>query len=216
MKKGAIFDQDGLLFDTEQLYFQSWHKAAQQLGVTISNDFCYAVSGSSGEGMLNIIRHHVPAADPEQLRDLCLALCEEEQKKHLPEKPGIHQILEYFHQNGLKIAVASSSPKAQVERNLTTAGIRNYFDAVVSGQEVTHGKPHPEIFQRAAAELGLNPEDCYVFEDSFNGVRAGHAAGCCTVMIPDLVQPNEELSQQYDFCCQDFFQVLNKLENDEL
>lgn len=216
MKKGVIFDQDGILFDTEQVYFKSWKKAGAQMGFPVPDEFCYAVSGSSGQGMLDIIRRHFPDADPAAYRDLCFAICMEEQNKYLPEKPGLHEITAFFRQKGLKMAVASSSKLAQVERNLTTAGIREDIAAVITGESVTHGKPDPEIFLRAAELLGLAPEDCYVFEDSYNGVRAGHAAGCCTVMIPDLIQPDEEISQLYDRCCKDFFQVIELIEQGDL
>ena len=68
-----------------------------------------------------------------------------------------------------------------------------YFDAVVSGEDVTHGKPAPDIFLLAANRLGCNPADCYVFEDGINGVRAGLAAGCTTIMVPDTVLPTDEV-----------------------
>ena len=91
------------------------------------------------------------------------------------------------------MAVASSSLPGQIEANLRGAGIRDYFDAVVSGTEVERGKPAPDIFLRAAERIGCRAEDCFVFEDSENGVRAGHAAGCITVMVPDMIDPSETI-----------------------
>lgn len=82
-----------------------------------------------------------------------------------------------------------------IENNLRVAGIEDYFTAVVSGSQVEHGKPAPDIFLYAAERLCLAPEDCYVFEDSFNGIRAGVAAGCFTIMIPDLFEPTDEIRQ---------------------
>ena len=111
----------------------------------------------------------------------------------MPEKPGLHEILDNFAGKGIKMAVASSSDREQVENNLALTGIRHYFQAVVNGAEVEKGKPNPDIFLLAADRLGLPPESCYVFEDSLSGIRAGHAAGCLPVMIPDLVQPPEEI-----------------------
>ena len=93
----------------------------------------------------------------------------------------------------LLIFTASSSDRKDIEENLKTAGIRDYFRAVVGGDQVEKGKPDPEIFLRAAKALELSPEDCYIFEDSFNGIRAAHAAGGMAVMIPDQVQPDEEI-----------------------
>ena len=105
--------------------------------------------------------------------------------------PGLHEIIAYFHKNGLKLAVASSSDKDIIRNNLSKSDVLQYFDVLVSGQEVEHGKPAPDIFLLAARELGLDPADCYVFEDGINGVEAGLAAGCATIMIPDLLQPTE-------------------------
>lgn len=193
MKKGAIFDMDGLLFDTERLYRDSWVILAKEFGQVPNPDFPAAVCGSSGDLMLEFIREYYPEVDAEALRDACIKRVNTCLEKSVPEKPGIHEILPYLKENDVKIAVASSSPMETIESNLKRTGIAKYFDAVVSGQEVEHGKPFPDIFILAAERLGLNPEDCYVFEDGNNGIHAGAAAGCTTVMIPDLTEPNEEL-----------------------
>ena len=109
-------------------------------------------------------------------------------------KPGAGELLEYLSAQGVNIAVASSSGRARILSNLRATGLERFFDAVVSGQQVERGKPEPDIFLLAAKEIGCPPEDCYVFEDSLNGVRAGMAAGCTTVMVPDLVPPLEDLA----------------------
>ena len=111
----------------------------------------------------------------------------------MPEKPGIHEMLSFMKENGVRIAVASSSPMETIQSNLERTGILSFFDVITSGQEVEKGKPEPDIFLLAAQRLELEPEDCYVFEDGSNGIHAGAAAGCATVMIPDLTEPNEEL-----------------------
>lgn len=215
MKKAAIFDQDGLMFDTEKLYTLSWYEAGEKFGVFVPEEFTHAVSGSSGEGMMSIIRHYIPALTvPEDFWECCKTLCIEKQNQYLPEKPGLHEILEFFKENGVKMAVASSSPRAQVDRNLEKAGVRQYFDAVVSGEEVANGKPAPDIFLRAAEQLGIAPTDCYVFEDSVNGIRAGVAAGCLSVMIPDITQPDEELRGICGDVCESLIEVIDHILND--
>ena len=83
---------------------------------------------------------------------------------------------------------------AVIEEKLQQSGIISYFDVLIGGDEVIKGKPDPEIFLKAAAALQVPIEECYVFEDSFNGVRAGAASGALTVMIPDQVPPNDEIS----------------------
>ena len=111
------------------------------------------------------------------------------------------------------MAVASSSHRHQVQANLQRSGIGTFFDAVVAKEDVSQGKPDPEIFLTAAKQLGLAPSDCYVFEDSFNGVRAGHAAGCCTIMIPDLLQPDQEIARYYDACFPDLLTAAEQIKN---
>lgn len=213
MKKGAIFDQDGLMFDTEAIFSLAWAQAGETLGVVIPDGFRAAVSGSGPEIAKRIIRDWIPEADPGALLELTYRISYEIQGRTLPEKPGLHDILEFFRANGVKMAVASSSHRLPVERNLERSGVRSYFDAVVTGEDVSRGKPHPEAFLTAAERLGLSPSDCYVFEDSFNGVRAGHAAGCCTVMIPDLLQPDEEIAQCCDACFPDLLTAVEQIRN---
>ena len=112
---------------------------------------------------------------------------------------------------GLPRIVASSSPRNMIEMNLQTTGTARYFHDVVSGTEVAHSKPAPDTFLLAAEKLHLDPHDCLVLEDSFNGVRAGRAAGCVTVMVPDLMQPTEEIAQLYDRKCEDLLEVRDLL-----
>ena len=213
MKKGAIFDQDGLMFDTEAIFSLAWAQAGETLGFVIPDGFRAAVSGSSPENMRRIIRDRIPGADPDTLMELTYRISYEIQSRTLPEKPGLHEILDFFRAHGVKMAVASSSHRLPVERNLERSGVRPYFEAVVTGEDVSRGKPDPEAFLTAAERLGLSPADCYVFEDSFNGVRAGHAAGCCTVMIPDLFRPDGEIAKYYDACFPDLLTAMEQIKN---
>lgn len=195
MKKGAIFDMDGLLLDTERLYQESWVEMAKQFGQTPDPAFPPAVSGTSGEGMREVIRRYYPAVDAHAFQAGCMARVDGIlDRQGPPVKPGARELLEYLRARGVKIAVASSSGRERISANLRAAGLERFFDAVVSGQQVERGKPEPDIFLLAAREIGCPPEDCYVFEDSINGVRAGMAAGCVTVMVPDLVPPPEGLA----------------------
>lgn len=195
MKQGAIFDMDGLLFDTERMYRDSWKQSAQQFGLVHNPDFPRTVCGSSGAHMREIILQYYPQVDAKAFADDCILRVERKLETHVPEKTGVRDILQYFKQHGVRVAVASSSKRATVLHNLKQADILSYFDAVVSGDQVTHGKPAPDIFLLAAQQIGCEPENCYVFEDGTNGIRAGAAAGCTTIMIPDLTPPNAQLEQ---------------------
>ena len=193
--RGAIFDMDGLLLDTERLYQESWVEMAKQFGQTPDPFFPAAVSGTSGEGMLEVIHTHYPKVDPNAFREGCIARVDALlDSQGAPLKPGAREILAFLQAWGVKLAAASSSGRERILKNFRYTRLDRFFDAVVSGQEVAHGKPEPDIFLLAAGKIDCSPADCYVFEDSVNGIRAGIAAGCVTVMVPDLVQPPEGLA----------------------
>lgn len=211
MKKGAIFDQDGLMFDTETIYEECWFSVADEMGITIPEGYFTGIRGSSGENLMNKIRAFLPGVDVDTYVKKVYTRSFEIQDTRLPEKKGLRELLAFFHENGVKMCVASSTERSRVEKNMRKSGILHYFDNLTCGDEVSQGKPDPEIFLKAAEKMGLAPEDCYVFEDSYNGIRAGHAAGCCTVMIPDKIGPDEEIRSLYDLCCKDLNEVVKEI-----
>ena len=123
---------------------------------------------------------------------------------------GVKEILEFFRAEGFKMAVASSSPTKMIKRNLKTSGLEEYFSEVVGADMVENGKPAPDIFLLAAKKLGLPPEECYVFEDSYNGIRGGAAAGCRTIMVVDTAPPTDEMKK---LCAGIFDNLSEALEN---
>ncbi len=193
MKYGAIFDMDGLLVDSEKLYQRIWIDQADERGIELSPDFVKEVSGTNGVLRENIINKHFHTDEGKAIVAENLKRGKEELQKHVPLKTGVREILKFFHDQGIRMAVASSNYEDQIRSNLERSGISPYFDAIVSGCEITHGKPAPDIFLKAAEKLELDPHDCYVFEDSLNGIRAAHTAGCAPVMIPDMMEPTEEI-----------------------
>lgn len=213
MKKGAIFDHDGLMFDTEIIFHRAWTQAGEQLGMTVPAGFLTAVSGSCKEAQRRIIEEWIPGIDSQAFQALTYEISFGIQSRGVPEKPGLREILEYFRSQGVKMAVGSSSRRQPIEGNLQRGGVRSYFEAVVTEEDISQGKPDPEVFLTAARRLGLSPSDCYVFEDSFNGIRAGHAAGCRTIMIPDLRQPDEEIAEYYDACFPDLSAALEAIKS---
>lgn len=195
MQAGGIFDMDGLLLDTERIYQESWVELAVQFGQTPDPAFPSAVSGTSGQGMRELIRRYYPAVDPRAFAAGCIARVDHIlDTQGAPVKPGAREILEFLRSRGIPTAVASSSGRDRILANLRQTGLESLFDAVVSGQEVARGKPEPDIFLLAAERIGRPAAACYVFEDSANGVRAGMAAGCVTVMVPDTVPPPRGLA----------------------
>lgn len=212
MIRGVIFDMDGLMFDTERIWTTLWAPALEQLGQPApTDDFVAGARGLAGENMLHYLAKHYPAVDPRLLLDTVNGIGKTALANGAPAKPGLYELLEYLDQAGLPRVVASSSSHETIDRYLRIAGIERYFSGRISGQDVQYSKPNPAIFLKAAQVLGLPPQDCLVLEDSFNGVRAGHASGAVTVMVPDLAQPDAEIRQLYNACCRDLLEVRDLL-----
>ena len=216
MKKGAIFDMDGLMFDTEALWQQGWRMLAKKYGYEPSADFGREISGTSGEVMIGVVKKHYEGIDAEKFineeRAYVTGLLEEE----VPVKEGLFVLLDFLKEHGVKMAVASSSRKEMILGNLRKAGCGEYFDAVISSTEVARAKPEPDVFLAAAKEIGLPAEECYVLEDSFGGVRAGHAAGAVTIMVPDQVQPTDEIRSLATGVYENLAKVAEAIKNGEI
>ena len=213
MKHGAIFDMDGLLVDSERMYQQVWIDQANEMGIELGPDFINEVSGTNGVLRENIINKHFHTDEGKAIVAENLKRGKEKLQKHVPLKTGVREILKFLYDQGIRIAVASSNYEDQIRSNLEKSGIAPYFDAIVSGSEITHGKPAPDIFLKAAELLGEKPGNCVVIEDSFNGIRAAKAAGMTAIMVPDQLIPDEEISKLADFVLPSLVVVKDRLES---
>ena len=193
MKHGAIFDMDGTLLDTERFYRKGWLEVADDFGYERKPELAVAMSGSNSKRTPEILKKFYPGVDAEEYARRVREMVRIESEKELKLMSGVKEILDYFKSQGVLMAVASSSRISRVEANVKRSGIWDYFKIVLGGDQIKDGKPAPDIFIKAADELGLDPVDCYVFEDSINGVHAGYAAGCETIMIEDLTAPTDEI-----------------------
>ncbi|MBR2669157.1 MAG: HAD family phosphatase [Solobacterium sp.] len=211
MKAGAIFDMDGLMFDTERLYQENWQKIANEMGIVLPGRFAREICGTNGDMLRGIVKKYYHTEDPDGLFQSVVKGVEEMVKKQVPVKPGLFEILEFFRENGVKMAVASSSYPEVIRHNIKTSNTEQFFDAVVSGSLVGRGKPFPDVFLYAAEQLSLDPKDCYVFEDSINGVLAGLEAGCETIMVPDYAEPNETILSSNAHICASLLEALEQI-----
>lgn len=212
--KGAIFDMDGLMFDTERLWQKNWHAIADEMGVVLDPQFGKDICGTSGKLMSSVVEKYYHVADGSGIAKECTDRVHADLEKEVPEKPGIHEILKWLKEKGFRIAVASSSPRELIERNLRMTDTLQYIDCCCSGTEVKHGKPAPDLFLLAAQQIGIDPSECYVFEDAYNGIRAAYAAGTKGIMVPDTQEPDGEMKEKAHAICHDLLEALEILKKE--
>lgn len=195
MIEAVLFDMDGLMFDTERMFQKAWVQAGTEMGVPMHEGVVDRMRGRNQAGCAAVCREVFGEEfDFPAMRTRCRQLMAEWiERDGLPEKEGLHPLLEELQRRNIPAVLATSTTRDSAWGHLVKAGVDSYFCGAVCGDEVTHSKPDPEVFLKAAAVAGKEPEHCMVLEDSFAGVRAGAAAGCFTVMVPDLSQPDEEL-----------------------
>ena len=184
---------DGTLIDTEKFYAQGWLKVAEDFGYEPSRELAASMSGVAVQDMPEIIGRFYPGMDAKKYIKGVVDFVMEKRKSGISLMKGAKELLTFFSSNGVAMSVASSSLEKTVEDSMIRTGIRDCFAALVGGDQVERSKPDPDIFILAASKMGVPPEDCYIFEDSFSGIKAAHAAGGTAIMIPDQVQPNEEI-----------------------
>jgi len=191
----VIFDMDGLMFDTENLTIPLWEIAGKPFGYNLTREIVLRMVGISGEKARLALLEEFGADFPyEAIRDEYRLLVKKEiDKNGVPKKPGLMYLLDRLRCAKIPLGVASSSRSVTVIDLLTKAGIKDYFTAVTGGEEVTNGKPAPDIFLIAAEKLKTPPRDCVGFEDSTAGLRGLHAAGIRSVFIKDVLDPPEEV-----------------------
>ncbi len=198
--RGVVFDMDGLLLDTEAIFKAAWQHAARVCGYTLSDEmflkFIGRTATDTDDLMVDIFGQEFV---PKRFRQVADEYAEDFEDKHgLPVKPGVHALIAFCRQRGWPMAVASSTHAAEVERRLTTSELRHEFKVIVCGDQVSQGKPQPEIYLNAAERLGLAPEACLALEDSHAGVTAAHRAGMTVFMVPDLLPITEEMRELAD------------------
>ena len=201
----VIFDMDGVIADSEAVYLAGYLHAADLYGLP-KDDMKTAVIRATGvvDAMERRIMQETFGRLPQFDLDRTYRACRD-YFMHIVEtgqmelKPGAAQVLCRLKENGAVLGLASSSPRAMIDKVLGRHEVLPFFDAVVSGDTVEHSKPDPEIFIKCARELSI-PESkyssIYVIEDSYNGIRAAYAAGMRPVMVPDRLPPTDEMRQK--------------------
>ena len=216
--KGIVFDFDGVILDSESSVISCWKIVAEEEGIEGIEDHCRECLGlNRNETRIRFNRRYNGTADYEELTEKRRKVFWEMFDQGLiPLKPGAKELLQYLSENGYKIALASSTNKSSIIHETEFWDIRKYFDVLVCGDMVNRSKPAPDIFLEAARRIGLEPHECIGIEDSLNGLRACHKAGLFTVMVPDLLEPNEETQNLTDKVYSSLMEVQQAIENNTL
>ena len=191
-----LFDMDGTLFDTEKHYQWAWRKAIADAGYELdASEVLKLRSLGAPYNVAQFQEWFGEEVDYRAIRQERVDLMKDMLAHEIPLKPQVPQTLEKLRQMEYSMAVVTATAQEQAVSNLKLAGLLPFFDHVISASMVKRGKPAPDVYLYACEVLGVQPENCYAVEDSPNGVMSAHAAGCRTIMIPDLSQPDAELSR---------------------
>ncbi len=189
----VIFDMDGTLLDTQRICIPAWDYAGKRQGYENMGRCIPFVCGMNNAGSTRYLQ--------ENFKGINVALFKDDVREYINKngvvkfKDGAKELLELLKQRKIKIALASGTSRKSVEHHLNEVDAKKYFDVIVAGEEVVNGKPAPDVFLKAAQLLGAEPETCYVFEDSANGIKAGYTAGMKCIGIADIVPFNEDVKK---------------------
>ena len=191
----VVFDMDGVIFDSERCVMACWDEIALRHNLGDFHPVFRACLGTTRKEAREIMRkmrgEDFPAED--FMAEASVIYQSRYAHGNLPLKPYVRELLGFLKQTGIPVVLASSTRRETVARELTEAGLIDYFRALVCGDMVSKGKPDPEIYLLACQTLGTPPAEAFAIEDSFNGIRSASSAGLRTLMVPDLVEPTEEI-----------------------
>ncbi len=188
MIKAAIFDMDGLLIDSEPIWTDAATEVMQKVNFEITHALKLQTTGLSIKLFLEYCYKIQPWHTPtfKELEQEILAYAHKNILANAVAMPGAVELVKKLKESGLKVAVASASHMSLIEGVLRRMEIIDYFDTWHSGELEEFTKPHPAVYLTTAAKLGVRPEECIAFEDSYAGLRSAHAAGMVTISVPTM------------------------------
>ncbi|MDE1148761.1 MAG: HAD family phosphatase [Azospirillaceae bacterium] len=190
----VIFDMDGLLIDSERPLRGAMLAAAVTVERPLTEAFYSTLIGRPYPAVRQMLVDHFGGeALFERFTTLYRGAIQAHFEAGIALMTGVVELLDDLDAAGIPMAVATSTQRERALHHLTQAGIAHRFRAIIGGDDVTQGKPHPEPYLKAAAALDIDPSHCLALEDSHNGIRAAHAAGMMAVMVPDLLSPTAEI-----------------------
>lgn len=209
----VIFDMDGVIFDSERATLLCWLELSKEKNFENIYEVFLKCTGTTMEKTKSIVLEAYGEDFPyDEYASLASKMYHARYDGgKLPVKKGVKDILEYLKENNKKIALASSSRKETVEKELRDAGIYSFFDEIVTGDMVNRSKPEPDIFLKACEAVGVKPDRAYAIEDSYNGIRAAFRGGLKPIMVPDLLDADDEMKKLSDKVLNDLNAVIGYL-----
>lgn len=194
MKTGALFDWDGVVIDSSAQHEESWELLAKEVGRPLPEDHFVRGFGMKNQVIIPGILGWTN--DPEEIHRYSLRkeflYREIVRERGIQPLPGVRELLELLEEHGVPCSVASSTHRENIEVIFDAIGLRRFFKAVVTSEDVSHGKPDPEVFLKSAARIGCDPRRCVVFEDAHVGIEAARAAGARVIAVA-TTNPIEKL-----------------------
>ena len=218
MIKAVIFDMDGVLIDTEKWLNRYWCQAAAEAGFDMKPEHALAIRSLAGKYAAPYLQDIFGKRFSYwTIRERRKELMREHIARHgIDKKDGVDEVLDYLKAHGIRTAVATATDPKRTKEYLTKIGIYDKFDYIICATMVENGKPKPDIYLCACAQMGEAPEDCIAVEDSPNGVRSAVDAGIRTVMVPDLTKPDAETKKLITAEADSLFDLILMLEDGAL
>ena len=202
--KAIIFDMDGLMIDSERLYFQAERDIASKYRKNVKDETLWKMMGRNPvESMKFFVEELQLPISPREVLNMRTHIMREKLKTDLKPMPGLNHILDTFY-GSLKLAVCTGTQKELLNIVMEELGIRQKFSVLQTSDEITRGKPDPEIYLVVCTKLGFEPYDCIVLEDSSNGALAGKRAGCYVIAVPSEYTLGQDFSFS-DYVADDLF-----------
>jgi HAD superfamily hydrolase (TIGR01509 family) len=196
--RAIIFDMDGLMIDSESVYWAAGRQIAARYGKAVKDETLGRMMGRSPLESMRVFAGELGLTEsPQSLLDTREAMVIETLRRGVPVMPGLPEFLKEFRPR-FKFAVATSAPRRMVDIIMDGLRLRHWFDAIQTSDDVTKGKPDPEIYLKAMARIGVRPGESLVLEDSSNGALAGKRAGAYVIAVPS------QYTREQDFSFVDF------------
>lgn len=214
--KAVIFDMDGVIFDSEKLVLECWEKIGEKYHIEgIGGVFKECIGTNKARTKEIVFGHYGNDFDYDGFSQEASTLFRQFVAKNgLPVKKGVRELLQYLKEKGTAIGLASSTRLAVVEEELKEAGLYDYFQVVMGGDQLKRSKPEPDIYLMTCEKMGVKPYETYAIEDSYNGIRSAYRAGMQPLMVPDMLPATEEMREKSIAVLDDLLQVMQYFQNE--